>query len=226
MNNISNLPSICINNLSYQYETNLVLDKINLDIYAQEYIGIVGPNGGGKSTLIKLILGILSNKLSNKNKSQNGSITISKNTKFGYIPQRLSGSGLDFPAKVSEILQNSFDKFNQAKYDYLLDLCEIRSFETRLLSDLSGGERQKVFIAKSLICEPDFLILDEPTTGIDPKYKIKFWQLLKQLNQNNKIGIIIISHDSHDILANAKRLILIDKIIQKDTSPQHFGHFH
>ena len=212
------MPLICINNLSFQYESNLVLDKINLDINLGEYLGIVGPNGGGKTTLIKLILGVL--------KDSSNSIIITKNTKFGYIPQRLSSSGSDFPARVGEILKNSFVKFDQTKYLELIELCEIQSLENRLLSELSGGERQKVFIAKSLISNPDFLILDEPTTGIDPQYKIKFWKLLKKLNSINKIGIIIISHDSYEILANAKRLILIDKKVQKDTSPQYFGHFH
>lgn len=214
----NNMPQICIKNLSFKYESNLVLDNINLDINAGEYLGIVGPNGGGKTTLIKLIVGIL--------KDTKSSIKIAKNTKFGYIPQRLSSSGLDFPAKVSEILKNSFVKFDQTKYAGILELCEITNIENRLLSELSGGERQKVFIAKSLISNPDFLILDEPTTGIDPQYKIKFWELLKKLNEQNKIGIIIISHDSHEILSNAKRLILIDKKVQKDTSPKHFGHFH
>ncbi len=214
----TNIPVICINNLSFQYETNVVLDKINLDIDSGEYIGIVGPNGGGKTTLVKLILGIL--------KDKTNSIKINKGINFGYIPQRLSTSGLDFPAKVSEVLRNSFAKFDQTKYFELIEMCEIENLENRLLSELSGGERQKVFIAKSLITDPDFLILDEPTTGIDPQYKVKFWELLKQLNKMNKIGIIVISHDSHEILANAKRLILIDKKVQKDTSPNHFGHFH
>jgi zinc transport system ATP-binding protein len=212
------MPLICIKNLSFKYESNLVLDKINLDINAGEYLGIVGPNGGGKTTLVKLIVGIL--------KDSQHSIKIKSDIKFGYIPQRLSSSGLDFPAKVSEILKNSFVKFDQTKYLDLLKLCEIDKLENRLLSELSGGERQKVFIAKSLITNPDFLILDEPTTGIDPQYKIKFWELLKILNEQNKIGVIIISHDSHEILSNANRLILIDKKVQKDTSPQHFGHFH
>jgi zinc transport system ATP-binding protein len=212
------MPLICIKNLSFKYESNLVLDKINLDINAGEYLGIVGPNGGGKTTLVKLIVGIL--------KDSQHSIKIKNDVKFGYIPQRLSSSGLDFPAKVSEILKNSFVKFDQTKYLDLINLCEIDKLENRLLSELSGGERQKVFIAKSLISNPDFLILDEPTTGIDPQYKIKFWELLKILNEQNKIGIIIISHDSHEILSNANRLILIDKKVQKDTSPQHFGHFH
>jgi zinc transport system ATP-binding protein len=212
------MPSICIKNLTFKYESNLVLDKINLDINAGEYLGIVGPNGGGKTTLVKLIVGIL--------KDSHYSIKIKSEIKFGYIPQRLSSSGIDFPAKVSEILKNSFVKFDLTKYLELLKLCEIDKLKNRLLSELSGGERQKVFIAKSLITNPDFLILDEPTTGIDPQYKVKFWELLKILNEQNKIGIIIISHDSHEILSNANRLILIDKKVQKDTSPQHFGHFH
>lgn len=212
------MPFICIKNLSFRYESALVLNNINLDIEKGEYIGIVGPNGGGKTTLIKIILGIL------KDKSK--SITINSNPKFGYIPQRLSSSGLDFPALVSEILRNSFDKFDRDKYSDILKLCEIENLEQRLLSELSGGERQKVFIAKSLITEPNFLILDEPTIGIDPEYQVKFWELLKRLNEQNKVGIIIISHDSQEILANAKRLVLIDKQIQKDTNPKHFNQSH
>ena len=212
------MPTICINNLSFGYESTLVLDKINLDIEASEYIGIVGPNGGGKSTLIKLILGIL--------KDKNKGIIIKPNTRFGYIPQKLGISGQNFPTTVKEILTNSFDRFDISKYSNILKLCKIENLENRLLSELSGGERQKVFIANSLVSNPDFLILDEPTTGIDPEYKIKFWELLKELNEKNKIGIIVISHDSHEILENTKRLILIDKKIQKDTEPKLFGHFH
>ena len=211
-------PLICIKNLSFGYSSSLVLDKINLDIQAGEYIGIVGANGGGKTTLIKLILGII--------KDSKKAITISKSVKFGYIPQRLSSTGIDFPARVSEILKNSFDKFDLNRYQELLTLCEIKDLEHRLLSELSGGERQKVFIAKSLITQPDFLVFDEPTTGIDPDYQIIFWALLKKLNQEKKVGIIIISHDSHEILANANRLILIDQTIKKDSSPAVFGHFH
>ncbi len=218
------IPVICIHNLSYQYEFNLVLHKINLDIGVGEYLGIVGPNGGGKTTLIKLILGILSESKQLSSKKLPSAITIAKGLKFGYIPQRLTTSGQDFPAKVSELLINSFQKFDKSKYDYLLGLCEITHLQNRLLCELSGGERQKVFIAKSLIREPDFLILDEPTTGIDPHYKVKFWKLLQELNHDKKIGIIIISHDSHEILSNAKRLILVDKTIQKDTQAKHFAH--
>ena len=211
-------PLICIKNLSFGYSSSLVLDKINLDIQAGEYIGIVGANGGGKTTLIKLILGII--------KDSKKAIIIPKGVRFGYIPQRLSSTGIDFPARVSEILKNSFDKFDLNRYQELLTLCEIEDLEHRLLSELSGGERQKVFIAKSLIIQPDFLVLDEPTTGIDPNYQIIFWALLKKLNQQKKVGIIIISHDSHEILANANRLILIDQTVKKDSSPAVFGHFH
>ena len=212
------MPRICINNLSFGYESNLVLEKINLDIDSGEYVGIVGPNGGGKTTLLKLILGIL------KDKSK--SITVQKNTNFGYIPQRQSITGYEFPTTVTELITNSSEQLDSVKYKEILELCEIQQLEKRLLSELSGGERQKVFIAKCLVSNPDFLVLDEPTTGIDPEYKVKFWELLKKLNQESKIGIIVISHDSHEILANAKRLILIDKKIQKDTEPKHFGHFH
>ncbi len=211
-------PLICIKNLSFGYNASLALDRINLDIQAGEYIGIVGANGGGKTTLIKLILGII--------RDSKRAITIQKDTKFGYIPQRLSSTGIDFPAQVGEILKNSFKKFDQNQYQELLKLCQIEDLEHRLITELSGGQRQKVFIAKSLISSPDFLILDEPTTGIDPKYRTKFWTLLKKLNQEQGIGIIIISHDSHEILANANRLILIDQTVKKDSSPAVFGHFH
>jgi zinc transport system ATP-binding protein len=196
-------PYIVINNLTFSY-TNPVLSNISLSINIGEYLGITGPNGGGKTTLIKLIIGALEHK---------GTIIKSHNMIIGYLPQLLSSTIFNFPTTVKELLLNTSASLD--KYQEIITEFSLENLVNHQITNLSGGQRQRVFIARAMLLGANMLILDEPTTGVDEEHKIIFWQLLKKLNKQG-IGIIIISHDLTDINQNAKRVININKTIQYD----------
>ncbi|QHQ59438.1 ATP-binding cassette domain-containing protein [Anaerocolumna sedimenticola] len=192
--------SIEMKNLSFGYEDGLILDDINLKVEKGDYVGIIGSNGTGKSTLIKLMLGLL--------QTRNG--TINRTVKnIGYVPQvGLSVKG-DFPATVMEVvmlnLYSSIGLFKRPKKkhydmaDKALAIVGMSEYKDRLISKLSGGQQQRVLIAKSLANNPEILILDEPIAGIDSENEKNIYQLLYQLNRENGITIIMVTHSIQDV---------------------------
>ncbi|KPU45416.1 high-affinity zinc uptake system ATP-binding protein ZnuC [Oxobacter pfennigii] len=199
------MKAVCVRDVSFGYSEGLVLDNINFTIEEGDYIGIVGPNGSGKSTLLKLMLGIM--------KPQKGTIEIFGQNissykgwgKIGYVPQKAASFNTSFPATVEEVVgANLFSKIGLFKpikksdldlvYKYL-DIVGMREYSKRLIGNLSGGQQQKVFIARALVSSPEMIFLDEPTVGIDVKSQQEFFELLDRLNKELKITIAIVSHD-------------------------------
>jgi len=213
-----------IENLTFKYKNEIVLDNISLEIEKDDYIAIIGPNGGGKSTLIKLILGLL--------KPTSGDIYLNTK-KVGYVPQYTNFS-LDIPITILDVvLQGRLDKF---KFFYnkedkeiaikKLQLVNMLEFRDKKISDLSGGQRQRVLIARALVSEPDILILDEPTSAIDIKGQKEIYNILKNL----KMTKIIISHDINVLLEGVNKVAWISKsLVIHNTPDLHFkqgdGHF-
>lgn len=195
-----------INNLSFSYDKSPILENINLTLKEGEFVTISGANGSGKSTLIKLILGQL--------KANNGYIKLFNDPlekftdfeKIGYVPQIREASGLSFPITSREYvvlnLYNSFNKFNRpTKDNWIMVDSVLKSLNIKELRDipinkLSGGQAQRVMIARALVNNPEFLILDEPTVGIDKKSKDDLIKLLIHVNQNYHKSILMISHES------------------------------
>jgi zinc transport system ATP-binding protein len=206
---------IQVKNLSYDLNHQSILKGVNFEVEEGDYIGLLGPNGGGKTTLIKLILGIL--------KPTTGSISLFNNlekspkNKIGYVPQRVSSGGLDFPATVQEVVQSGLFQKNlshtqiKVKTDKALETAEITELANRRLSDLSGGQRQKVFIARSLVDDPKILILDEPTVAIDLQSQAIFYSFLRDLNSQMKITILLISHDISAIAQEVNKIYFLDQ---------------
>lgn len=185
-----------IKDLKFGYEDTLVLDNVNMQIEKGDYVGIIGANGTGKSTLIKLILGLLPPK---------SGMVIRNEKNVGYVPQvGLSVKG-DFPATVMEVVMMNLygsigflkrpKKEHYQKAEQALDIVGMLDYKNRLIGKLSGGQQQRVLIAKSLVGSPDILILDEPVTGIDAKSEENLYQLLKRLNRENGITIIMVTHN-------------------------------
>ncbi|NPA55170.1 MAG: metal ABC transporter ATP-binding protein [Epsilonproteobacteria bacterium] len=206
-----------INNVSFQYGHEKILDNINLHIAKGDYIAFIGPNGGGKTTLIKIILGIL--------KPTSGTIKIATN-KIGYVPQYTNFS-LDIPITVLDVvLQGRLtkNKFFYCKNDIKkaiekMELLQIANLQSKKISDLSGGQRQKVLIARALVDEPELLILDEPTSAIDTKSQRAIYAILKQLD----ITKIIISHDMNVLLEGVNKVAYISQtLVLHDTPHLHF----
>lgn len=207
---------ISIRNLYFSYDGNFVLEDVNLDIYKGDYLGIVGPNGSGKSTLIKLILNIL-NPLRGTIKILGQDIkNFNDWGKIGYVAQKASSFNTSFPATVQEIVAANlysriglFKPINKKYLDkvhHVLEITGMEDYAGRLIGSLSGGQQQKVFIARALVSSPEILFLDEPTVGIDIESQKEFYELLERLNEEMDITIVIISHDIGVIAQKANRV--------------------
>ena len=207
-----------IKNLSFAYQKQKVLENINLTVQRNDFLAIIGPNGGGKSTLLKLILGIETVK--------EGSIKIldsepCKNlSKIGYVPQN-TNINVDFPIKVIEVVMMGHVGHKRPLFGYrkeeiacamgALGQVGMEKFAQNKIGSLSGGQRQRVMIARALCAHPDILILDEPTASIDVAGQKQIYDLLKILNKN--ITIIVVSHDISVILGYASKVAHINKNI-------------
>jgi len=208
---------ITIKNLTFKYNKETILDNINLEINKNDYIALIGPNGGGKTTLIKLILGLL--------KPTSGEIKL-KTKKIGYVPQYTNFS-LDIPITILDVvLQGRLSKFKffynkQDKQIALekLKLVNMVEFKDKKISDLSGGQRQRVLIARALVSEPEILILDEPTSAIDIKGQKEIYKILKNLEMTK----LIISHDINILLEGVNKVAWISKTLVLHNTPDlHF----
>ncbi len=191
--------------VSFSYGQQAVLDAVSFAIPEGSYVGIIGPNGGGKTTIIKIILGLL--------KPSSGSVSLfgkepaeaRLHGRVGYVPQRVAQADFSFPATVREIVRSgrvpkiglgrAFGKEDEAAVQRAMDIAGVAHLAGRLIGTLSGGERQKAFIARSLASEPKLLVLDEPTTGVDVSAREQFYALLKKLNAEHKLTILLVSHD-------------------------------
>ncbi len=171
-----------------------ILKDVTIEIPENEFLGIIGPNGGGKTTLLKVILGLI--------KPISGEVTImgkplkdSKNL-IGYVPQYNSFEK-DFPISVFDVVKTGTigkknDNIN-VEVSNTLKLVEMYDYKNRLINELSGGQKQRVLIARALVSKPKILLLDEPTASVDTKSGRTFYELLKELNKN--ITIVLVSHD-------------------------------
>jgi zinc transport system ATP-binding protein len=216
-----------IKDLSFAYEKQIVLENINLTVEEKDFLAIIGPNGGGKSTLLKLILGI--------NTSKKGSIhVLNKPPKkslrqIGYVPQN-TNVNTDFPIKVIEVVMMGHVDGKRPLFGYGKD--EVRcamgaleqvgmvNFAQTKIGSLSGGQRQRVMIARALCAHPQILILDEPTSSIDITGQREIYELLKQLNEH--ITVIVVSHDISVILEYANKAAHVNKNLSyHDISDKH-----
>jgi len=207
---------IQIRNLTFAYDKDIVLDNINLDVEEKDFLAIIGPNGGGKSTLLKLVLGV--------NKVQKGSIKVfgqspqKSLSRIGYVPQN-TNINTDFPIKVIEVVLMGHVGKKNPLFGYgkdeiacamgALSQVSMQDYAQSKIGSLSGGQRQRVMIARALCAHPKILILDEPTSSIDIKGQKEIYELLKMLNRN--ITIIVVSHDISVILEYANKAAHINR---------------
>ncbi|PRR79110.1 High-affinity zinc uptake system ATP-binding protein ZnuC [Clostridium liquoris] len=192
-----------IKNLSFSYTGDMpyIINDINLNISKGTYTSIIGKNGSCKSTLVKLILKLL--------KPCKGSINIGTN-KIGYVPQRIDTFNSQFPITVNEILKCHMHILkikNKDIIDKSLDSIGMLDFKNHLIGNLSGGQQQKIFIARALMGEPELLILDEPSTGVDIKSQNEIYSFIKELNINKQITVISVEHNMEAALKNSSHII-------------------
>ena len=213
-----------IKNLSFSYKNEPILENVSLNIKKGDYLALIGPNGGGKTTLVKLILGFL---------TPNGGEIKIKTSKIGYVPQYTNFS-LDIPISVLDVvLQGRVSKFkffyNESDKQIAIEklkLVKMEEYKNKKISDLSGGQRQRVLIARALVSNPEILLLDEPTSAIDIKGQKEIYEILKTLD----ITKVIISHDINILLEGVNKVAWINKTLVLHKTPDlHFqkgeGHF-
>lgn len=203
-------PAIEVRNLDFSYEKTPVLSGVNFSVNRGDFLAIIGPNGGGKSTLMKLIVGLL--------KPTAGEIRVfgekvpSKKVSLGYVPQN-TNRNLEFPITVEETVATGLPHFrpDPPKVRELLETVRMKAFSKRRLGELSGGERQRVLIARALASEPQILFLDEPSSNIDAKGQEDLYGLLAQLNA--KMTIVIVSHDLMVLSRHVKSVACVNRTV-------------
>jgi zinc transport system ATP-binding protein len=223
-----------IKNLSFAYHKYNVLEEINLKVQERDFLAIIGPNGGGKSTLLKLILGI---ETIQKGEIETFGEKPTKNlSKIGYVPQD-TNINTDFPIKVIEVVMMGHIGTKQPLFGYAKEeiMCArgalaqvgMEEFAQKKIGELSGGQRQRVMIARALCAHPKILVLDEPTSNIDVDGQQQIYELLKLLNKS--ITIIVVSHAISMVLGFASKIVHINKKMtshkfnnKKEEPSEHF----
>ncbi len=227
---------IQVKDLSYKYESDIVLEHINLTVDKGSFLGIVGPNGSGKSTLLKLLLGLL--------KVQQGEIRLFGTDirqfkdwdKIGYVSQKANSFNSGFPATVYEVVASGLTKklglfkfhTKQHKEKILdaLDSVGMISFWNRNIGELSGGQQQRVFIARALVSDPELLILDEPTVGVDAQNVKQFYTMLEDLNHKLGITLLLVTHDIGSVSEKVTHVACLNKHMHFHGNTKEYIKYH
>lgn len=195
----------------FGYENQDAVIDVNMEVNTGDYIGIVGENGSGKSTLMKGILGLL--------KPTSGRITMTDELKkagIGYLPQQTAAQK-DFPATVYEVVLSGclgkrgnrpfYSPRERGLAEFNMERLGLTELKKSCYRDLSGGQQQRVLIARALCATDKLLILDEPITGLDPAAIQDFYQIVKKLNREEQVAILMVSHDIQNIVHQANKIL-------------------
>lgn len=220
-----------LKNITAGYDQEAVLCNVNLEICKNDFIGIIGPNGGGKTTLLKVILGLL--------KPFSGEViyNTSKQNLFGYLPQN-NRFDQRFPINVTEVvlsglmsekgLCKSYTRTEKHMAWELLDKYGMGNYKKAPIGDLSGGQMQRVFLCRAIISSPKILILDEPTTYVDSNFEKEFYTILQELSKS--LSIVMVSHDLGTICSYVKTIACVNRELHYHKSnlisPEQLQSYH
>ncbi len=209
-------PPIQLIDLDFSYGSTPVLEQVNLTINDKEFVSVVGPNGGGKTTLLKLLLGLI--------EPQNGSVSIFGKTPtlgrklIGYLPQH-AHLDAQFPVTALDVVLMGrlgktrgfgfYTKIDRSAARDMLNRVGLSTLENRPLTTLSGGQRQRVLIARALVSEPRLLLLDEPTSSLDDYMERKLYDLLKELNK--EFAVVVVSHDISFVSSYVEKVVCVNR---------------
>lgn len=221
-------------NVSVNYGKSEPIKGVSFNIQSGDFIGLIGPNGAGKTTLIKAMLGLLpiaKGKILLYGKSLK---QFTDWHKIDYLPQNIKTINPLFPATIEEVVflgllsskktHRHFTASDRARVKEVLIDMEIADLKNRTISELSGGQQQKVLIARALVSQPEILVLDEPTTALDSRSREDFMRLIKNLNKKNGITIIVITHDTNLICQHVSKLMYLDRKLMFFGSVRDFYH--
>ena len=213
---------VSLKNVSVKYDETTALEGVSLDIYADDFLGIIGPNGGGKTTLVKAILGAITHE---------GEVEYSptlferSHRLIGYLPQ-LSEFDKSFPISVVEVVMSGlqaekgffsrYTKADREKAIKLLEMAGIADIADRQISEISGGQMQRALLCRAVILEPKLLILDEPTNFVDNQFENELYTLLRRLNE--RMAIVMVSHDLGTITSVVKSIVCVNRTVHRHDS--------
>mgnify|MGYP000366453392 FL=1 len=230
-------PLIEIKNLSAGYDSRTVLRNVNLTVYDRDFLGIIGPNGGGKTTLIKCILGLLkptggeilyrvattsgNSSAPHDNSAANSQFsTLNSQLSMGYLPQ-YNSIDRKFPITVEEVilsglsiqksLTSRFTPEQKEKGKQIIARMGLEGLEHRAIGQLSGGQLQRALLGRAIISDPSVLILDEPSTYIDKRFEARLYELLAEINHD--CAIILVSHDIGTVLQQVKSIACVNETL-------------
>lgn len=220
-------PIIEIKNLAAGYDGRTVLHDVNLNVYERDFLGIIGPNGGGKTTLIKCILGLLKPTAGEINfhapteaSSHSQLSTSNLPLSLGYLPQ-YSTIDRKFPISVEEVilsglsiqksLTSRFTPEQREKGKHIIARMGLEGLEHRSIGQLSGGQLQRALLGRAIISDPSVLILDEPSTYIDKRFEARLYELLAEINK--ECAIILVSHDIGTVLQQVKSIACVNETL-------------
>ena len=200
--------------LSASYGTNMVLHEVNFRVVENDFVGVIGPNGGGKTTLLKIILGLL--------KPVKGNIVFNSellNGKtIGYLPQMSTGD-INYPVTVTDIILSGLmirkgiisrmSSSDKKKADVVIDELGLSEMAELSINELSGGQMQRVFLGRAIIGDPKLLLLDEPGNFVDTTFESDFYEKLRELN--NRMAILMVSHDVGTISSHIKSFACVNR---------------
>ena len=217
-----------VRDLWFSFNGQPVLKDVNLSVHPRDFLAIIGPNGGGKTTLLKLMLGLL--------EPDQGIISIlgqppkEAARRIGYVPQDI-GVNKSFPISVLHVVLMGrmrggggwwrFSKADRTVAQKALERMEMWEYRTQRMEELSGGQRQRVFVARALVAEPEILFLDEPTASVDTKGQTDFYDFLKEINEN--VTIVVVSHDLSVVSSYVKSVACVNQQLIFHDAPEITG---
>ena len=204
-------PVISIHNVTAGYERKPILYDVSLNVYANDFLGIVGPNGGGKTTLIRVILGQLKQMKGTVSFYREGERVDKLNV--GYLPQN-NMIDKKFPISVYEVIRSGLSKRKlidskithkeRVLIDEVINRVELNGYEKKAIGELSGGQLQRVLLGRAIVSQPEIVILDEPNTFVDKRFEKELYDIIAEINKN--CTIIMVSHQLDYIIKHAKNI--------------------
>jgi zinc transport system ATP-binding protein len=209
--------------LSCSYREGRVLEDISFLVERGDYVGIVGPNGSGKSTLVKALLGLITVNSGSASLFGSRLSDFRDWHKIGYLPQSLHLVNPVFPATVHETVglgllsrkkfPKRLNKSDHTKINITLEELAILELERKMIGELSGGQLQRVLLARAIVNDPELLVLDEPTAALDPETRDRFYGMIAEINRSRGVTVLLVTHDSGAIGEHASKMLYLDKKI-------------
>jgi len=221
-----------VQGVSFAYGRHEALRDVTLSVHQGDYLGIVGPNGAGKTTLLKIMLGLLTPARGSVKLFGTDLKDFRDHYRLGYVPQHATAFDVNFPATVREVVaMGRYGRRGPGRWltaadreiiDKSLAQVGMTDKGDTLIGDLSGGQEQRVFIARALAGQPEIMFLDEPTTGIDQPSRDDFYRLLRRFNREMNLTIVLVSHDLERITQEAMHIACLDRRLVCHDSPAEF----